>query len=182
MRHEQRVTTRPAGSVVRVLAAVGVLAMVAAACGDDAEAITKADLVARADAICQETNDVVDPMFDEFYEVTFADMPEGPTTPEENQVMLEAFDALFDEIGPHLEDQMEQIRALGTPDDDEGQLTALYDDFDVALDEMRGMIDDAVAGDEEAIHRLTAEGQEDPMAEVNTRARVYGFDVCGSEQ
>jgi hypothetical protein len=70
---------------------------------------------------------------------------------------------------PLISSQVEELRALGTPEGDEGE------------------VDEILTGAEEAIE----EGEEDPISligsnsskfkEVNKLAREYGLTVCGEE-
>ncbi len=122
-------------------------------------------------------------IIDEFFETAFADLPEeGPTTAEEGQTVIEAYDAFFDDVfGPQIEEQLAELRALGAPAEDADLLAALYDDVERALEETNTIIDDAVAGDPEAIERFTSEDAEDPFEDVNRRAREYGLTICGEE-
>ncbi len=176
----QQRSRRAAGSIVRLGAGLAVLAMVVAACGDDPASLSKEDFVAQADAICAATNEIAEPIWDEFWETAFADLPDGPTTPAENAQVMLALDALFDDLTPLNQDQLSDLRALGLPDGDGELITAIYDDFDDTLAAVNQTIDDAVAGDSEAIETLTV-GDDDPFADVNQRARDYGLVVCGAE-
>ena len=54
------------------MACLAVIAVVAAGCGDDSvEALPKEDYVAQGNAICAAINEVVDPLFEEFFTTAF---------------------------------------------------------------------------------------------------------------
>ncbi len=73
-------------------------------------------------------------VFEEFFETTFADLPEGANTLDEAQFVAEAWDVLFDDVvTPRLDEQMAELRALGAPEGDADLLAVLYDDVDRAL-------------------------------------------------
>lgn len=164
------------------LLAFGMLAAVVAACGDDGSAaLSKEEFVEQADAICAATTERADPIFEEFYATAFADMPDGPTIEAENQMVVEGFDGVLDEVTPLYEAQVDDIRALAAPDGDAELVGDLLADFDSALAEMNELTDAAVDGDPTAIDALTAEDAQDPFADVNARARSYGLAVCGEE-
>lgn len=140
-----------------VCAMAGIVVVAAfAACGDDSvDALSKDDYVAEANVICTATNDVVNAEFEEFFMTTFADLPEGANTPEEAHTVIEAMDAMFDgAITPGFEEQIAELRALGAPQGDAEALTALYDDFDRAHDAYNATLDDAVAGDGDAMESI----------------------------
>jgi hypothetical protein len=164
------------------MAALVVVAGVAA-CGDDSvDALSKDDYVAEANAICAATNDVVNAEFEEFFMTTFADLPDGANTPEEAHTVVEAMDAMFDgAITPSLEEQIAELRALGAPDGDADALTALYDDFDRALYAYNATLDDAVAGDEDAMEGIGSGSAEAIFDDVDQRARDYGLTECGAQ-
>jgi hypothetical protein len=130
---------------------------------------------APANAICAATHDAVDAELEKFFTTAFADLPEGANTPEEAQKVNEAMDAMFDEaITPRFEEQIAEPRALGAPEGDAEALTALYDDFDNALD-------DPVAGDEQAMESIGSGSAGAAFDDVSQRARDYGPTECGEQ-
>jgi hypothetical protein len=172
--------TRPIGSL---LAGLVVMAVVAAGCGDDSvEAVSKDDYIAQANAICATTNDVVDAEFEEFWATAFADLPDGSETAEEPQTVFEAMDAIFDDaITPSVEEQIAELRALGAPEGDAETLAALYDDLQIALEDYNSSLDDAVAGDADAMESVGSGSAEGVFDDVDRRARDYGLTVCGEQ-
>lgn len=146
-------------------------------CGDDAEALTKPELIEQADAICQAANDQILPIF----EVAWAQTDEldfdDPADRDRGFRMYN--DALVD-VFPIWSDMADDLRALHPPDEDEALIDQLLDDLDSGIDEMQTVLNAAAEGDEEARQRMDSE-TDDPFADVNRRARQYGMTVCGSE-
>ncbi len=154
------------------------LALAAAACGSDAEALSKPEYVEQADAICQRANDQLEPLFETFY----ADLEEqgvDPETEPPSDSVFVAYQAMMTELADVWGGSLEDLRALAAPEGDENQLERLYDDFETALEDAVRISDAAAEGG--SAEREAME-QTDPFHDVNTRARVYGLAVCGSEE
>ena len=95
---------------------------------------------------------------------------------------VEAWDTLFDEVvTPGLNEQTAERRALAAPQGDADVLVALYDDVDRAFEEYNTTLDNAVAGDLNAIESISSGSAEGVFNDVNERARDYGLTVCGDE-
>jgi len=153
-----------------VLAAgVLALALLAAGCGggndggDSTASLSKAQFVKQGNAICRKGNAELESEFEEFAEEHNLQENKKPS------------EAAFEEAAetiliPGITNQVEEIRALGTPEGDEGE------------------IDEILTGAEEAVE----EGEEDPASfgegespqfkKVNKQAREYGLTVCGEEE
>lgn len=159
-----------------VAAGLAVAAVGLASCGDDeADALSKEDLIEQADAICQETNDELDPLWDEWW-TSFEEV--DVDDPANQDLVFTSFDTLMDELVPVWEEQVDQLRDLAPPEADEQLIEDLLDDLDAAVDEMDEIIDAAAEGDPAA--RAKLDNDEDPMTDVDARAREYGMLVCGS--
>ena len=150
--------------------------LIGSSCGDD-EALTKPEFIEQADAICQAGTDEVTPIIDEFWEGLDDDFDWDD--PANQDVLFTGFAEVMDETAPIWKQQSADIRELSPPKDDRALIADLLDDFDAQVDEMVRLTDAMAAGDEEA--RAFAENDEDPLAEVNRRAREYGLVVCGEE-
>ncbi len=142
------------------------IALVAGACGDDAEALTKEEYIEQANAICAASNAQAELIFEE---VT-ADLPDEPTP----QQVAEAVVEIGTRSTPIIEAQLDDLRALRAPEGDEDTLAALFDDVEAAQEEFIQLAEDAAAGDQAAFR------EEDPFADVDQRAIQYGLTVCGS--
>lgn len=169
---------RPIGrtTTARLMIAVTAMAVVAAACGNGEEALPKEQYVVEANAICQEANTKIEPVFERSSTDFPEDFPDDPT-PEQFGEFAEAFGGLVDELTPIFEAMLADLRALPAPEGDQETLAALLGDFEEVLDEINRSVDAAVAGDPDAIEVMFSD--DDPFAEVNQRAIAYGLTVCG---
>ena len=83
-----------------------------------------------------------------------------------------------DEVMPHFERQLDQLRGLAPLLDDEELIAGLLDDHEVALAESAELVEAAAGGDEAAMATLESD---DPFADVDRRMREYDMTVCGAD-
>ena len=148
-----------------LLAAAALVA--AAACGGngdsggeaEAERLTKEEYIAQADAVCQEAED----RFDELGDA---------------QTIEEAA-ALGDEAVTIGEEQLEQLRALRPPVEDEATIQEAYDLLEQQLAVARDLVEALREEDQAAAQELIAEGER-LNEEADAIAAEYGLQVCGS--
>jgi hypothetical protein len=155
-------------SFVLLVGAMAV-ALVAAGCGssdnsssESTASLTKAEFVKEGNAICTKGNAQLDSEFEAFSKEHGISETKAPS----KAVQEEAAEEI---LIPAITTQVEELRALGTPEGDEGE------------------VDEILTGAEEAVE----EGEEDPASligngsggftEVNKLAREYGLTVCGEE-
>jgi ABC-type Fe3+-citrate transport system substrate-binding protein len=157
--------------LVGLLAGLMAIALVVAGCGsssnDDSSSSTtaslsKAEFVKEANAICTKGGKSINAEFEEFSKENNLSQTKAPP----KQVQEEAVEQI---LIPSIRRQVDEVKALGTPEGDEGELQ------------------EAIAAQEEVIE----EGEEDPVTllegesakqkEANKMARDYGLTVCGSE-
>jgi hypothetical protein len=140
---------------VASLLAVGALA---AGCGgsDDNDSSTsnlsKAEWIAKADAICQQGNQEIDNAANQQFG------HQKPTAAEVQQFATET--AL-----PNTQSQVDKIKALGAPSGDEDQVNKILDTVQADIDKAKA------AGDIE----------ESTFADGNALAKQYGLKVCGQD-
>jgi hypothetical protein len=148
-----------------VLAALVALAAIVAGCGgsDDSETtettetLTKVEFIKQGDRICKEANEQSETEAEEFAE--------------ENDFTLEKAskeqieEAVAEVLAPSLNQQAEDIAALGAPEGDEEQI----DEIIVSLEDAAGEIED----DPSSIF----DGE--VLKEPSKLAEDYGFKVCG---
>lgn len=150
--------------------------LVFASCGVQSEPLSKAEFIEQANAICQSTNDRVEPLFEEVYnnleDVDWDD-------PDNKLLLFVRFDEAMDEVLPIMNEQLDSIGALEPPAEDGELIDELIADQDAALTEFAVLMDAAADGDEAALAALDSE--EDPFEEIDRRARDYGLIVCGEE-
>ena len=147
------------------LVAVLVLALVAVGCGSDKKesskskpAITKAEFLRKGNAICTAGNKQIDAKGKKF----FAGQKSKPS---EAQLKKFATEVLI----PNVQQQVDGIRALGSPPGDKAKVKAILDAADQGLAKSK---QDPAA--------IASEGSQDPFARANKLAREYGLKVCGS--
>lgn len=144
-----------------IMVAVG---LVAGACGDGEEALTKAEFIEQGNAICARANAQLDPIIGEFF-----DIPDDATQQEFAGAVVET----IGRFTPIFEAQLADLRELAAPEEDEDTLELLFDDLEAALEEGTQLAKDAEAGDQAAMDHLESEDF-DPFADVNRRAIQYG--------
>jgi hypothetical protein len=159
-----------------VLTSAAAAGLVFASCGVQSEPLSKAEFIEQANAICQSTNDRVEPLFEEVYnnleDVDWDD-------PDNKLLLFVRFDEAMDEVLPIMNEQLDSIGALEPPAEDEELIDELIADQDAALTEFAVLMDAAADGDEAALSAL--DNEEDPFEEIDRRARDYGLIVCGEE-
>lgn len=135
-------------------------ALVLSACGDDdgdneSSALTKAELIEQGDAICKGGDKEIDAA-----EKAFAD-PDNPTAEE----MDDAIDSI---LIPTLKDELEKLRDLKPPAEDEDEIDSMLDSLDKAIEDI------------EKDWRTGFTGQN--IADANKKANEYGFKECGEDE
>jgi hypothetical protein len=131
------------------------------ACGGDegGERLTREELIARADAICAEASAELDAL---------GEPESGPELA-----------GLADEAAAIAESQLERLRDLRPPVEDEGDYAAMLDLTERQIEATRGIAAAAAEGDAEAAQARIAEVQE-LDGEADDLASAYGFQVCGA--
>jgi hypothetical protein len=152
-----------------VVLALVALAAIVIGCGDSddggsetteaTETLTKAEFIKRGDAICEEANEQNETEAEEFAK------EKDFTLEKATDEQLE--EAITEVLVPSLNQQAEDIKALGAPQGDEGQVDKII----VSLEDGASEIEDDPS--------LAFEGR--PLKESSRLADDYGFEVCGQE-
>jgi hypothetical protein len=159
---------------ILTIAAAVTAGLLFAACGGDAEALSKPEFIAQANAICQASNDAAEPFFEDIY----TDLPdEDFDDPANGFVIFVRWDEALDSVKPIFDKQLDDIRALEPPAEDKQLIDTLIADQQTALDNFQRDIAAAATGDQAALAALDTE--EDPFDDIDRRAREYGLTVCG---
>ena len=165
-----------------LIAAAGISAGLSlTACGDDtAAALSKPDFVAQADAICATTDAELEPVWDALWAMDDVDLahPDELDEADRDLVFTRLADAM-DTVGAAWPESIDDIRVLGVPTADAEIGGSLLADREAAVDEFTSNTRAAADGDAGA-RGLIDDSDDDPMAEVNQRAREYGLTVCGA--
>lgn len=152
-----------------LIAAVAAVALVAAGCGssddsttDSTTTLTKAEFLKQGNAICAAGNKEIEEGFEEFAEEKNLSQNKEPSKAE----LTEASETI---LIPAVADQIDELRALGTPEGDEGEVDRLLTNAEEVLEE----------GEEDPVS-LTEAGS-GGFTEVNRESREYGLTTCGEE-
>jgi len=164
------------GWTIACSGALGAMVIGAACGGDAADPLSKAEFVTEADAICQDAQDEMTPIFDAVW-AGLEDVDQAELAADETLVFARWEEALV-ELTPILQRNIDDIRALAPPTEDEEVIATLLDDQEAAMTEFTALIEAAADGDRSAMARLEAD---DPFVEVDRRAREYGLTVCGQD-
>lgn len=157
-------------TLIGALAGLVVLAVVVAGCGSSSEdssstsstaSLSKAEFLKQGNAICKEGNESINAEFEEFSKENNLSESEEPP----KAVQEEAIEQI---LIPSINGQIEDIRALGTPEGDEGELEEVF----TAEEEV---VEEAEAEPTSLFETTTAQ------KEANKLAREYGLTVCGEE-
>ncbi len=149
--------------------AVCAAALVALGCGgggsttDSTASLTKAEFLKQGNAICAAGNKAVDAGFEEFAKEKNLSQNKEPPQP----VLDEAAETI---LLPTVAKQIEELRALGTPEGDEGE-----------VDQILTGAEEAIEAGEEDPASMTQDGA-GPFTEVNKEAQAYGLTACGEEE
>jgi len=147
----------------------GVLAtgLIAAGCGDDdddessdtgtdAVALTQQEWAMQADAICSQGNQELDQVAQQ----EFGGSNQPPSQAQQQKFAEET-------VIPSIEQQINDVRALGTPEGDSGEVEEFLDQAQTDLDKAK-----------QDPKQLTDAGNENPFAETTKLGDALGLKVC----
>ena len=151
-----------------MLALVALAAIVAGCGGDDdeagettatTEALTKAEFIRQGDAICKKANSQNRAEAEDFADENGFELEKAS-----DEQLEEAISAV---LVPSLNQQAEDVEALGAPAGDEERVEEII----ASLEDAAGRIEDEPSS--------AFEGE--PLREASRLAEDYGFKVCGGE-
>lgn len=122
--------------------------------GSGAKSLTKAEFLAKANAICDAGNAQLQVDFEAL----------GTNKPTQTQLKQ----VVTDKLVPSVEAQIDAIRALGAPAGDEDQVRAILDAADAGIAKVKA--DPAL---------IASNSNQDPLKESNELANAYGLTSCG---
>jgi hypothetical protein len=134
--------------------ALVVTATLLVACGGDDE-LTKAQFIQQADAICKKGNQRIDAAAEQVFS--------GNREPSKAQLNRFATQTLI----PDVQRQIDEVRALDEPSEDEDQVNEFLDSAQAELDKGR-----------EDPSYMTSEKS---FAKTNELGQQYGFKVCSAD-
>lgn len=151
-------------ALLAAIAALVALSALVAGCGggDDGDTtvtLTKAELIEKGDAICAKANKQSETEAEDFAKENDFELAGA------SKEQLE--EAVAEVLVPSLNQQVEELDALGAPEGDEEQVEEII----VSLEDAAGEIEDDPA--------LVFQGA--VLKEPSQLAKDYGFEVCGEE-
>jgi hypothetical protein len=156
--------------IIALLLGAAIVGLLAVGCGSsdsttgssDEGSLTKAEFVKQGNAICAQGSKDLNAEFEEFTKENGISETKAPP----KDVQEEAVEEI---LIPSVSRQIDEVKALGTPEGDEGE------------------VEELIAAEEEVVE----EAEENPLAlleggsakekEANKLATDYGLTVCGSE-
>lgn len=151
--------------ILLVLLVLGAAAISAAGCGEDdstaetTAAISKAEFVKRANAICAKANEELAKTSEEFAKEQNLSEKNSPTEAQVDQLSKLAL--------PTIARQVEELRALDAPAADQGKIDAILSAAEEAVEK----------GEQDPAAIYGADGG--AFAKANRLATDYGLDQCG---
>lgn len=153
----------PAAALRRCLALLVVLAVAgtASACSRQADPPTQGEYVARADDICESTDERIEELQRDYELNRLEAAAKGESSEDQRPDRW-----MRAKIVPEYESLDSQLRGIRPPEDDATYLSDLYDDLSSRIEELR----------------LSPTGGRDTIredAELRKRFATYGMKVCG---
>jgi hypothetical protein len=150
--------------IAMLLAALALVVVAGCGSSDDdegtsEETLTKVEFIKQGDKICEEAEDRSEEEAEEFAEENGFELEKAS----EEQIE----EAITEVLVPALNQQAEEIQALGAPEGDEERVEAIV----TALEDGASEVADEP--------KLAFEGQ--PLKDASKLAKDYGFKVCGEE-
>ena len=121
----------------------------AASTDTSGQTITKADFLQQGNQICKEGNDQMNQQ----------------RQPDQNSSQAEVADYVQSTIVPNVQNQIDQLKALGAPAGDEDQVNKILADAQAALDKLKSN---------------PSSISDNTFAQANQEAHAYGLTECGS--
>jgi hypothetical protein len=140
-----------------ILAVCALLAtgLLAAGCGGDDDELTKAEFIEQADAICKQGNKQVDAAAEKIFTAN-----QQPSKAELEQFASET-------LIPNIQRQVDEVRALDEPSEDEDQVNEFLDSAQSELDK----------GEQDPLYMTSQES----FSKTNELGQQYGFKVCSQD-
>jgi len=153
--------------LIAVLGGALAIALIAAGCGSSSDesstsSLTKAQFIAKADAICTKGNKEIETESEAYAEENGIDLEKEPADAQKEELVTEV-------IAPGVLKQGEEIGAIGAPSGEEGQVNEIVEAVETA------------AAETEEDPSAVINGSSGPFTKANKLAKDYGLKVCGEE-
>ena len=151
--------------LIAMLAGVVAIAVIAAGCGSSSDStsssLTKAEYIKQGDAVCKKGSGEIEEEVD-----TYAKENNISLKSEPSKEQLEAISENV--IIPAVQSQLDGLKALGTPSEDEGRSNEVLDALEEGIEK----------GEEDPGAFVEGKGT---LVKANELAKEFGFKVCGQE-
>jgi hypothetical protein len=147
--------------LIAVLAGVVAIAVIAAGCGSSDDSLTKAEYIKQGDELCKKGGAEIEADVKSYANENGISLKKEPTKEQLGELSENA-------VIPGIRNQLEGLRDLGTPSEDEATANELLDALEKGIEE----------GEEDPIAFVT---KGDSLAEANNLAKEFGFKECGNE-
>jgi hypothetical protein len=151
---------------IALLAGALAIALIVAGCGsssdDSTASITKAEFIEKSDAACTRGNEQIESEFQSYAKKNGIGEKKEPTEAQSTELSETI-------LLPAVQQEVEEIRALGAPSGEEDEVNAILDAVEEGIEK----------GEEDPGSLVT----ENPaaFAKANKLAGEYGLKVCGKE-
>jgi len=142
--------------------------------------LTKAEFVAKADALCEATKAKQEPLRQELEEVAGRARGEERGSEGLTDATRTELARTLGRIVAMSEAGQSQIQALGRPREDEGQLEAIFQKVESSFESSLAY-GAALMHHEDAKAQAIAERANTETHETAVMAKQYGFEVCGAQ-
>jgi hypothetical protein len=139
------------GLATAAILAVGVVVV---GCGGDDDTLTKAQFIQQADAICKKGNKQIDAAAKNVF------------TTKQHPTKAQLTEFSTGTLIPNIQGQVDDVRALNEPSEDEDQVNAFLDSAQSELDK----------GKQDPLYMTTDKS----FSETNKLGKAYGFKVCSA--
>jgi hypothetical protein len=147
---------------IALLAALVAIALIAAGCGSsDDESLSKAEYIKQGDALCDKGGAQIQKDVEAYAKENDISLKAEPSEEELTEISENV-------VIPGVRDQLDGLRGLGTPAEDEELANEVLDELEAGIE----------AGEEDP-NAFVTEGNS--LAKANELAGEFGFEECGNE-
>ncbi len=152
--------------LIATLVGVVAIVVIVTGCGsssdDGTTALTKAEFISQADAICKKGDNEIQSEFETFEKENGLKEGEEPSKAQKVEVAETI-------VTPNIKGQSEALRALAAPSGDEDEISAMLDALDEGVEEA------------EADPAVLFSAKTTPFKPASKIAKEYGLTACGQE-
>jgi len=144
-----------------MLAGVVAIAIVAAGCGSGDDSLSKAEYIKQGDALCKKGSGEIEKEVETYAQENDISLKKEPS---EEQLAAISEDVII----PAVQSQLDGLKDLGTPSEDEAKADEVLDALEEGIEK----------GEEDPGAFVEGEGT---LGKANELAKEFGFKECGQE-